>query len=75
MLLTLYFVSVEREWKRENKKGCWIVAVPTVICQYAFPTVQAIKEGATGGWRKMERESHKTVRHQPHPFLAKGDFY
>lgn len=46
-----------------------------VICQYAFPTVQAIKEGATGGWRKMERESHKTLRHQPHPFLAKGDFY
>ena len=26
MLLTLYFVSVEREWKRENKKWCWIVA-------------------------------------------------
>jgi hypothetical protein len=26
--------------------------LPAVICQYLFPTVRAIKEGATGGWRK-----------------------
>jgi hypothetical protein len=48
--------------------------LPAVICQYSYPRVQAIREGATERWRKMERESHKTLRHQPHPFLAKGDF-
>jgi len=74
VLLTLYFGSVEREWKRENKKGCWIVAAGCHL-SIRFPTVQTIREGATGGWRKMERESHKTLRHQPRPFLAKGDFY
>lgn len=74
MLLTLYFVSVERDGNERTRKGVGSL-LPAVICQYAFLTVQAIKEGATGGWRKMETESHKTLRHQPHPFLAKGDFY